>query len=120
MADNYLERKMEDLRSGRRSDTMFTAKRPGVSVSGSRYDGLCVVIEGGSSPLGIQLAKDFKAKGASVDIIDSDWKLGQNAAQQSGSTFHLADLCDPLQTDRIKEQILAIRGHIDIYITLSA
>lgn len=118
MADNYLEKKMEDLRSGRRPDSIFSAKRPGVSISSSSYRGLAVVIEGGSSSLGIQLAKDFKAKGASVDIIDSDWKLGQQAAQQSGSTFHLSDLSDSQQINCIKDQIVAKRGHIDIYITL--
>lgn len=118
MADNYLERRMEDLRSGRISRCNAPARKGGVTITSSSYEGLTVAIIGGASPLGIQLAKDFRNKGANVDLIDSDWKKGQLGAQQSSSTFHLADISNPDEIAKIKDNIMAARGSIDIIVTL--
>lgn len=118
MADNYLERKMEDLRSGRMAIRTQTSRPTSSTITSSRYDGLAVVIVGGASELGIKLAKDFRAKGASVDIIDSDWRSGQIAAQQSGSTFHPADITDKAEIDIVTDKIKSSRGHIDISICI--
>lgn len=117
MADNYLEKRMEDLRAGRTSRP-GQSHRQTIGISSSSYAGLSVLIIGGASRLGVQLAKDFRAKGASVDIIDSDWKQGQLAAQESGARFYTADISDPKDIELKSRKIIDARGKIDISISL--
>lgn len=117
MADNYLEKKMEDIRTGRTSKQSLSHRQT-IGISYSNYTGLSVMIIGGASRLGVQLAKDFRAKGASVDILDSDWNQGQLAAQESGARFYPTDISDPKDIELKRRKIIDARGKIDISISL--
>lgn len=121
MADNYLERKMEDLRAGRLSGgpTKRHNVKPSIKPNHGTYKGKRVVIIGGSSETGLQLVKDFRACGAFVDIVDTDWKKGSAAAQATGSKFYPTDISHPEDVEHTLNRIRADRGDIDILIRTS-
>lgn len=118
MADNYLERRMEDLRSGRIAASAHAhsaAGRPNQAPKGKLAE-LHAVITGYISADFIETASTLRSAGASVDILAADSRAGNTAAQRSGARFHPTDLGD---TNILKNKLLKIieeRGSIDILI----
>lgn len=112
MADNYLERRMDDLRSGRlaASNKPTSTRQPK-----GRLAELHAVITGSLTQDCIETASALRSAGASVDIIGSDSRAGNAAAQKSGAKFHLAEVS--AEHKELKEKlsdIIAGRGSIDI------
>lgn len=125
MADNYIEKKMDDLKSGRLSATAHSSSSPrrrlaSYPSSSLRFDGACVVVKDGTEGLGPDIVKEFRSKGASVDILGKDWAKGQKVAQQTGSRFFTVDTADKTAVDEVMEKILTSRGKIDVIIDVSS
>lgn len=122
MADNYLEKKMEDLRSGRLSappkgSSQRQTTRP---APAGRLAGLRAVVTGGANGIGRQIVAQFRRDGASVDFIDIDSREGNAAAQLLGARFHHVDIADTETFESCLKSIIALRGDIDIFVNNAA
>lgn len=84
MADNYLEKQMEDFRSGRIGRVRVKA------LGGKR-----AVVAGTDSPEKIAKALEMRRQGYRVAIIDADADLGRSLAYAHGIRFHHADPHNP-------------------------
>ena len=94
MADNYLERKMEEHRN---SGAAPKKKTP--QVAGHRQGEICikfpprrVLVTGGANGIGRAVVQAFRNADCIVDFIDSDRRNGQLTAQQTGARFIPADI----------------------------
>lgn len=86
MADNYLEKRMEELRSGK-----LSIKR---SIPGIRPGGLRVVVAGGTAGTAHEEVIKLRKLGYRVAVFDSDEKAGKRMAYENGIRFHKVDLTD--------------------------
>ncbi|MDE7408472.1 MAG: SDR family NAD(P)-dependent oxidoreductase [Muribaculaceae bacterium] len=86
MADNYLERRMEELRSGK-----LAVKRaiPGIKPKGRR-----ILIAGGCHGIGLEKALEYRKQGCRVAVFDSDEVSGKRIAYEHGIRFHRVDIED--------------------------
>ncbi|MDE6266545.1 MAG: SDR family oxidoreductase [Muribaculaceae bacterium] len=119
MADNYLERKMEEHRSG--GDRSKKKIRP---VAGKRQGEIAVkfpprrvLVTGGAKGIGRAVVEAFRKADCTVDFIDIDRAAGQRTAQSTGARFIPADISDPVQLQKALDLILASRGDIDIVVS---
>lgn len=88
MADNYLEKKMEDyLRSrgagGHRGRTRMS---PGTVTV--RYPSVRVLVADGCSERGRAIIAALRSMGCRVAFVDADSVAGNHLAQDTGSQFH--------------------------------
>lgn len=102
MADNYLEKRMDDLRAGR----IGAGNRPALSVSGrlkgagglgslgEAYPGLRVFVAGGAAGVGRALVKAFRDAGCRVAFCDADARGGNATSQKLGARFYNVDGAD--------------------------
>lgn len=120
MADNYLERRMEDLRSGRLKPMVPKRTTTGTAPSRRKtLEGVCAVVAGGADGTGLETVKLLRSAGACVDILDSDRKAGAAAAQTTGARFTPVDLSDQEAFEDALEEIRKFRGKIDMVITMN-
>lgn len=80
MADNYLERRMEDLRSGK-----LTVKS---AIPGIRPRSQRVLIASEISEEVLCKLLEYRKKGCRVALFDSDEKTGRQMAYKHGIRFH--------------------------------
>lgn len=89
MADNYLERKMEEYRSGKgvtyRHRTTPTGARPG--TLNVKFPSRRVLVTGGARGIGRTIVKAFCDAGCRVAFCDIDSKAGAATAQATGRSF---------------------------------
>ncbi|MCM1504527.1 MAG: SDR family oxidoreductase [Muribaculum sp.] len=118
MADNYLEKKMEEHLSGRRP-----AYRPKTTPTGSKPGSLCfkfptrrVFVTGGASGIGASIVKAFCNAGCRVAFCDIDNKVGHKTAQDTGSQFYPLDVADSDGLESCLDRILSTWGDIDIIV----
>lgn len=86
MADNYLENRMEELRSGKLA---IKKAIPGIKPKTRR-----VLVAGGCSGIAHEKALEFRKKGCRVAIFDSDEVSGKQMAHDHGIRFHRVDVED--------------------------
>ena len=107
MADNYLERKMEDLRSGKTQKPGSRRTSAAVSAA-SRHPGdytlsypeLRVFVCGdATSPLGRAIVAALREVGLKVAFSGTDKQAGEEMARSLGAQFH--PLADPTDNDRL-------------------
>lgn len=107
MADNYLERKMEDLRSGKTQKPGSRRTSAAVSAA-SRHPGdytlsypeLRVFVCGdATSPLGRAIVAALREVGVKVAFSGTDKQAGEEMARSLGAQFH--PLADPTDNDRL-------------------
>lgn len=122
MADNYLERKMEEHRN---SGAAPKKKTP--QVAGHRQGEICikfpprrVLVTGGANGIGRAVVQAFRNADCIVDFIDSDRRNGQLTAQQTGARFIPADIANPDALTRAVNLVLDSRGDIDIFVSNAA
>lgn len=114
MADNYLEKKMEEhLKGGPQHRTRR------LSPSGNRPGKLTVdfpprrvYVTGGASGIGAAIVKAFCDAGCKVAFCDIDTKSGAATAQRCGAQFHPLDVTDTAALEasihRVQEQWSAV------------
>ena len=124
MADNYLEKRMEDLRNGRLGTSSSTRIRTTGAKKETRsslpMEGLRVVVTGGACGIGHEIVKEFRKAGASVDIVDIDRKNGMATAQATGAMFHPVDLADAQAYTDCLTRIIEYRKDIDVIVNDAA
>lgn len=115
MADNYLERRMEDLRSGRlTADTArMRAKAPArnphrLSVV---FPEMRILVADGLSDFGKALVKAFRSVGMKVAFCATDATEGRRFAQESG-----ARSCNAARPDTVLADILKAWGGLDLIV----
>lgn len=86
MADNYIEKRMEELRSGKLAIKMAI---PGIRPKAQR-----VLVAGGCSGIAREKALEFRKKGCRVAVFDSDEVSGKQMAHNHGIRFHRVDVKD--------------------------
>ena len=104
MADNYLERRMEDYRSGKLSSmrmTSATVKRPSMTLR--------TYVIGGDTELGVKYIKKFRASNWRVAFNHADLKSGRQLAQASGAQHH------PVSTDNVEAMLGSLKKVIELW-----
>ncbi len=118
MADNYLERKMEEHRAGKRPQV---TRR--LSPSGSRPGELKVkfpprrvFVTGGASGIGKAIVTAFCNAGCRVAFCDIDTRKGSATAQSTGSRFYPVDVADAAALTAAMEHLIDDWGDIDVIV----
>lgn len=117
MADNYLERKMDDYRSGRISKS---STRRNVSSQPFPLEGKRALVTGGTSPIGRAIISEFIKQGAKTAFCDINLEAGNSFAQQSGARFYFTDLSNPEQTIKMMQNLFRVWGDVDIIVNNAA
>lgn len=105
MADNYLEKRMEELRSGR-----LTLKKaiPGIKPKARR-----VLVAGGCHGLPREKALEFRQQGYRVAVFDKDEAAGRKLAHDHGIRFHRVDISDDALLRNEIESLLKVWRGVD-------
>jgi NAD(P)-dependent dehydrogenase (short-subunit alcohol dehydrogenase family) len=118
MADNYLEKKMEEHRNGGTA-----RKRANLSPAGRRRGEVAynigertVFVTGGASGIGRAIVKAFCDAGCNVAFCDINTKAGNATAQQTGSRFYPLDVTDTEALRNAIDDFSTRRGGLDIVI----
>ncbi|MDE6521626.1 MAG: hypothetical protein K2L17_02315 [Muribaculaceae bacterium] len=85
MADNYLERRMEELRSGR----LAIKAIPGIKPKARR-----ILVAGGCHGIAREKALEYRKSGCRVAVFDSDEVAGKQMAHDHGIRFHRVEIED--------------------------
>lgn len=116
MADNYLEKRMDDYRSGKLSPS---SRRPAGITSRSvksAISQLRVLVTGGASGIGLAIVEAFRAEGCRVASIDIESVSGTHTSQANGSRFYCLDVSDPTTLASAMDDIFARWGDIDVIV----
>jgi hypothetical protein len=112
MADNYLEKKMEEHRNNAHPPIkIYKTKLPI-----SKLDGKRVFISGGAHGIGEALVRAFRTEGCLVAFCDIDEKNGNRVAQQSGARFYPVDVRNINALNNCFDNVISYYGDIDILI----
>lgn len=123
MADNYLERRMEDYRSGKLSarSPHHTAGKSHITDT-SALSGLRVIITDGlSSPTASDIVRNLLQEGCKVAFMGTDSKEGSKLAQAFGAQFH--PVMDTASADALSTAVSHVTkrwGGVDVIIDLSS
>lgn len=115
MADNYLEKKMEEYRSGK----LGQARRKVARASTAPRDpltGLRIFVTGGASGIGRAIVGEFRAHDCKVAFVDIDRKGGAETAQQSGALFIPCDVADSQALEKALQTVSNRWGDIDVVV----
>lgn len=115
MADNYLEKRMEEYRAGKlapknRSIVAHSRREP------SPFEGFRVYVTGGASGIGRAIVEAFRRVGCRVAFCDIDRAKGTATAQATGSQFHPVDVTDARALENSVNHVIKAWGDIDIII----
>jgi NAD(P)-dependent dehydrogenase (short-subunit alcohol dehydrogenase family) len=90
-------------------------------MSAGAFAGQAAIVTGGASGIGLAVAKRLAGAGAGVAVVDlSEERVEQAVASLDGAAEHLAialDVRDPEAMDRMREDVMAKWGRIDILVT---
>lgn len=118
MADNYLERKMEEHLAGHgvvyRPKLTPSGRKPGEIVF--KFPSRRVFVTGGASGIGKAIVKSFAESGCKVAFCDSDSKEGTRTAQALGARFYPVDVTDVAALEKCMEDIFGLWGDIDVLV----
>lgn len=118
MADNYLERRMEEYRQGQLNKPSIR-RTPSGSKPGTiniKFPPRRVFVTGGASGIGREIVKTFRQADCRVAFCDIDTKAGNKTAQETGAQFHPLDVTDANALDTCVSRIIDSWGDIDILI----
>lgn len=108
MADNYLEKKMEELRSGRLA---IKKAIPGIKPKGKR-----ILIAGGCQGAAYEKALEFRRQGHRVAVFDTDEVSGKRIAHDHGVRFHRVDIEDEYAVSNEMLSLLSAWRGIDVVV----
>ncbi len=121
MADNYLERRMEDYRAGKlaskpRAATARVSRKEGdVTLN---FKGLTVAVAGGSESLVKGVVKRFRAADCSVALCHDESAEWTRLAQSTGFRYYPFDPHDPAQVEAMLDDMIERRGKVDVIVDL--
>ncbi len=118
MADNYLERKMEDYRSGKSGNTkikrVLSGAKPGeISM---KFPSRRVFVTGGASGIGRAIVEAFRKADCRVAFCDIDSKAGAATAQATGAQFYPVDVRNVDALETCMARLLDSWGDIDVIV----
>lgn len=117
MADNYLERRMDDLRNGRlHKSTPSPRTAPGAGLFG-KYPPRRVVVTGGANGIGLEITRTFLRAGCKVAVIDIDAEAGLRLASGEGVRFCHADVADPAALEQALDSLFYAWRDVDIIVS---
>jgi hypothetical protein len=114
MADNYLEKKMEEYRNGAKTSAkryITVTRRPTPELDGKR-----VFVTGGAHGVGAAIVKALRNEGCKVAFCDMNTKTGYEVAQKTGARFYPIDMHSEEALNRCYDDVLEYYGDIDVFI----
>lgn len=117
MADNYLERRMEDLRSGRLSPNASRTAAPRKSCLQIPFPSRRVLVTGGANGIGLAVSRAFLKAGCKVAVLDCDKVNGERLAREEGARFCHVDLSDTEATRKVITDLFDAWRDIDIVVS---
>ncbi len=119
MADNFLERRMEELQQQKRGayapSTRQKTSRSSAAHRGALYDKR-VFVTGGAHGIGRAMVKTFRDAGCRVAFCDIDQRRGTETAQTLGARFYPLDVTDVEALRHAMTLLIEDWGDIDIII----
>lgn len=97
MADNYIERKMEELEARK-----AMPKKPVSNRAGHKRR---VFVTGGASGIGKAIVKAFSNEGYRVAFCDRDAERGKETSKETGALFFPADVSDKEALESCLQQL---------------
>lgn len=118
MADNYLERKMDEYRSGnmQRHSVKRTPSGAKPGTINVKFPSRRVFITGGAKGIGRAIVKVFRNADCKVAFCDNDTKAGTATAQATGAKFYPIDVADANALDASLMRVIEEWGDIDVII----
>lgn len=107
MADNYLENKMDDLRSGRLGRKMASTKSHAPMAGYLRipFPSRRVLVTGGANGIGLAITRSFLRANCKVAVFDVDKEAGEKLAYSEGVRFSHVDISD---ADKLESAFLGL------------
>lgn len=102
MADNYLEKKMEEYRSGALSRPNVRRHSPSGARPGTvsfKIDQLRVLVTDGSTNAAQAVIRKLRDAGCRVAFVSADDKAGRTLSQATGSRYYPAAAADGAMSD---------------------
>lgn len=124
MADNYLERKMEEYRSGKLTVRHSTVMKASTLHPATGYDvaaiaGKRVLVCGDClDGTGHELVKLFRSLGCRVAFCDTDSRRGTAVAQDTGARFYPYDFNDEMRLEAVRADLCTKWGGVDISVDI--
>ena len=119
MADNYLERRMDDLRNGRLQQSnkiqASVSQRKGyLSVN---FPMRRVLVTGGANGIGLAVTRAFLKAGCKVAVMDIDREKGEKLAHDEGVRFYNVDLADKDALEKALDNLFSAWKDLDIVVS---
>lgn len=107
MADNYLEKMMDDLRSGKISPT-FGVRKCVLQKTNKPNKGVHTILIGISDE-NLLKGREMRKSGATVDLVSDDYKRGNEISQRESFRFWPVESMDISGINKRLEEIGAYR-----------
>ena len=117
MADNYLERRMEDLRTGRINNTSTSPVKPRKGCLQIPFPSRRVLVTCGCHGIGLATVRAFLKSGCKVAVFDCDEEAGRSLYTNEGVRFYHIDLSDVDATERAMDDLFKAWRDIDIIVS---
>lgn len=119
MADNYLERRMDNLRNGRLQQSnkiqASVSQRKGyLSVN---FPMRRVLVTGGANGIGLAVTRAFLKAGCKVAVMDIDREKGEKLAHDEGVRFYNVDLADKDALEKALDNLFSAWKDLDIVVS---
>lgn len=119
MADNYLEKRMEDYRAGKLAPKRQVVHVPVSKKNGDfclSFDCLNVIVLGGCFELASAVVYAFRKVDCRVALCHVDEKNCRGLSQRSGCRYYPFDPCDDERRDYVVDDVEACWGGVDVVI----
>lgn len=120
MADNYLERKMEDFRRGKSVTAPKTAAGPRKGYIQFPFPPRKVMIAGIAPQSALPIIREFSKPGCKVAYISTDKNTGDLFARNEGVRFHWLHNDDAISIEQAFHDTVKAWREIDIIICASS
>lgn len=117
MADNYLEQRMEDLRTGRLGISAPSSQ--GVKRKGFLqvpFPSRRVLVTGGANGIGLEIVRAYLRAGCKVAVFDIDKDSGEALASKEGVRFYCTDITDADAVENAFRNLLEAWRDVDIVV----